>query len=325
MPAAQNDCIERIKLMSPPPIQWPDGKKFAFTIFDDTDASTVANSAPVYALLRDLGFRTTKSVWALEATEPPVVVGGATCAEDDYRAWALQLQTEGFEIGFHNACCHHSKRERTLAGLRRFEEIFGHPPRSMANHTGCRENLYWGADRVTGLHRFIYQAATLGRKSGFKGHVEGDEYFWGDICKERIAYARNFVFPDINTLRACPLMPYHDPLRPWVNEWYASSEGGVLTSFLETLSEENQDRLEAEGGACVMYAHLGKFFRKDGVVSARFRELMERLAAKNGWFVPVSAVLDHIVAQRGHHTLTDSERRQLERRWLLHKFTRGES
>jgi len=311
--------------MLPPSIQWPDGKKFAFTIFDDTDASTVANSAPVYALLRDLGFRTTKSVWALEATEPPVVVGGATCAEGDYRAWALQLQAEGFEIGFHNACCHHSKRERTLAGLRRFEEIFGHPPRSMANHTGCRENLYWGADRVTGLNRLIYQAATLGRKSRFKGHVEGDEYFWGDICKERITYARNFVFPDINTLRACPVMPYYDPLRPWVNEWYASSEGGVLTSFLETLSEENQDRLEAEGGACVMYAHLGKFFRKDGVVSARFRELMERLAAKNGWFAPVSAVLDHIVAQRGHHTLTDAERRRIERRWLLHKFTRGES
>ncbi len=311
--------------MAPPPIQWPEGKKFAFTIFDDTDASTVANSAPVYALLRDLGYRTTKSVWALEATEPPVVVGGATCAEDDYRAWVLQLQQEGFEIGFHNACCHHSKRERTLAGLQRFEEIFGHPPRSMANHTGCRENLYWGADRVTGLHRLIYQAATLGRKSRFKGHLEGDEYFWGDLCKERITYARNFVFPDINTLRACPWMPYHDSLRPWVNQWYASSEGGVLSSFLETLKEENQDQLEAEGGACVMYAHLGKFFRKDGIVTPRFRELMERLAAKGGWFVPVSTLLDYIVSQRGAHTLTGTERLKLETRWLWHKLTRGES
>jgi hypothetical protein len=311
--------------MLTPPIQWPDGKKFAFTIFDDTDASTVANSAPVYALLRDLGFRTTKSVWALAEAEPPVVVGGATCAEDDYRAWALQLQAEGFEIGFHNACSHHSKRDRTLAGLQRFKEIFGHAPRSMANHTGCRENLYWGADRVTGVNRLIYQAATLGRKSSFKGHIEGDEYFWGDLCKGNIEYARNFVFPDINTLRACPWMPYHDPLRPWVNEWYASSEGGVLSSFLDTLSEENQDRLEAEGGGCLMYAHLGKFFRKDGVVSARFRELMERLAAKDGWFVPVSTMLDYIVEQRGPHVLTDAERGKLERRWLRHKFTRGES
>ena len=141
---------------TPPQIQWPEGKKFAFTIFDDTDASTVANSSPVYALLRDLGFRTTKSVWALEAEQPPVVVGGASCAEPDYRAWALQLQAEGFEIGFHNVCCHHSKRERTLEGLRRFEEIFGHAPRSMANHTGCRENLYWGEDRVSGWRRWVF-------------------------------------------------------------------------------------------------------------------------------------------------------------------------
>jgi len=310
---------------SSPQIQWPEGKKFAFTIFDDTDASTVANTAPVYALLRDLGFRTTKSVWPLAETEPAVVVGGANCAEDGYRAWALQLQAEGFEIGLHNVCSHHSKRERTLQGLQRFEEIFGHPPRSMANHTGCRENLYWGADRVTGLHRTIYQAATFGRKGGFKGHIEGDAYFWGDLCKERITYARNFVFPDINTLRACPLMPYNDPLRPWVNQWYASSEGGVLASFLETIKEENQDRLEAEGGACVMYAHLGKFFRKDGVISDRFRSLMERLSRKKGWFVPVSTLLDYIVAKRGPHVLTDGERSSMERRWLWHKFTRGES
>ncbi|MFO1438455.1 MAG: hypothetical protein U1F81_09035 [Verrucomicrobiaceae bacterium] len=310
---------------TPPQIQWPEGKKFAFTIFDDTDASTVANSSPVYALLRDLGFRTTKSVWALEAEQPPVVVGGASCAEPDYRAWALQLQAEGFEIGFHNVCCHHSKRERTLEGLRRFEEIFGHAPRSMANHTGCRENLYWGEDRVSGWRRWVYRAATLGRKARFLGHVQGDEHFWGDACRERIRYVRNFVFPDINTLRACPWMPYHDTLRPWVNQWYASSEGGVLDSFLRTVSEENQDRLEAEGGACIMYAHLGKFFRKDGVVSPRFRQLMERLAAKGGWFAPVSAVLDHITAQRGEHVLTPRERAALENKWLWHKLRHGES
>lgn len=311
--------------MTTPSIQWPEGKKFAFTIFDDTDAATVANTGPVYALLRDLGFRTTKSVWPLEAIAPPVVVGGADCADEGYRAWALQLQDEGFEIGLHNVCCHHSTRDRIQAGLQRFEEIFGHPPRSMANHTGCRENLYWGPDRVTGLHRLIYQAATLGRKGGFKGHVEGDPHFWGDLCKERITYARNFVFPDINTLRACPWMPYHDPLRPWVNQWYASSEGGGLESYLETLKEENQDQLEAEGGACIMYAHLGKFFRRDGVISDRFRFLMERLSQKNGWFVPVSTLLDYIVQQRGSLTLTDKDRREVERRWLWHKLTRGES
>ncbi len=254
-----------------------------------------------------------------------VAVGGATCAEEEYKAWVLQLQREGFEIGFHNVCSHHSKRARTAEGLARFAEIFGHAPRAMANHTGCRENLYWGADRLTGWRKGVYLAATLGRKSKFHGHVEGSEYFWGDLCRDRIRYARNFVFPDINTLRACPWMPYHDPAKPWVNEWYASSEGGVLSSFLTTLHEDNQDRLEQEGGACIMYAHLGKFFRKDGVITPRFRELMERLAAKNGWFAPVSDVLDHINAQRGPLTITPQDRGRLERRWLWHKLRHGES
>ncbi|MGV3658747.1 MAG: hypothetical protein ACO1TE_01145 [Prosthecobacter sp.] len=308
-----------------PKITWPEGKKFAFTIFDDTDASTVANSAPLYAMLRDLGFRTTKSVWVLPPEEPPVAVGGASCAEDDYREWCLQLQREGFEIGFHNACCHHSRRERTQEALQRFQEMFGHAPQAMANHTGCRDNLYWGVDRLTGWRRWVYVAVTLGRKMQFYGHVEGNEHFWGDLARERIRYVRNFVFPDINTLRACPCMPYHDPVRPWVNQWYAGSEGGVLKAFLKTLSEENQDRLEEEGGACIMYAHLGKFFRKDGVVTPRFRELMERLAAKGGWFVPVSDVLNHIVAQRGEHVITAPQRNELENRWLWYKLRHGES
>lgn len=32
-------------------IDWPDGKAFAFTIFDDTDFPTLDNVGPVYALL----------------------------------------------------------------------------------------------------------------------------------------------------------------------------------------------------------------------------------------------------------------------------------
>ena len=48
------------------PIDWPDGKSFAFTVFDDTDNATVERVSPVYALRTDLGLRTTKSVWPLE-------------------------------------------------------------------------------------------------------------------------------------------------------------------------------------------------------------------------------------------------------------------
>ena len=48
--------------------RWPDGKAFAFSVFDDTDLSTLENAPAVYRLLRDLGFRTTKSVWPLRGT-----------------------------------------------------------------------------------------------------------------------------------------------------------------------------------------------------------------------------------------------------------------
>ena len=59
------------------------------------------------------------------------------------------------------------------------------------------------------------------RQGKFRGHVEGDPYFWGDLCQARIKYYRNFIFRNINTLKCCPFMPYHDPQKPFVNYWFA--------------------------------------------------------------------------------------------------------
>ena len=44
---------------------WPGNKSFAFSVFDDTDSQTLEKGKAVYALLADLGFRTTKSVWPI--------------------------------------------------------------------------------------------------------------------------------------------------------------------------------------------------------------------------------------------------------------------
>ena len=305
-------------------ITWPNGKAFAFTVFDDTDATTVDNGPPVYDFLRDCGLRTTKSVWPLAGEDAPEIVGGSTCAEPDYLKWVLQLQKEGFEIGYHNATFHSSRREQTRRGLDRFKELFGHDPLTMATHTTCREGMYWGDDRVSGLQRALYNLLTRNRGRGsFRGHVEGDEYFWGDLCRQRVKYLRNFVFAEINTLKACPQMPYHDPDRPFVKAWFASSEGGLAESFNQTISEENQDRLEAEGGACIMYTHFGKRFHYQGQLNPRFKTLVERLSRKNGWFVPVSTLLDHLAATRGVHTLGKGEQAGLERKWLWHKTRVG--
>jgi hypothetical protein len=303
---------------------WPEGRHFAFTVFDDTDAATVENVAPVYEFLRDCGIRTTKSVWPLAGKEAPSIIGGATCADTNYLQWVKQLQAAGFEISFHNATFHSSKRSQTIEGLDTFAHLFGHDPRAMANHTFCQDGIYWGRHRLTGLNRIFYDVLTRFRnRHWFRGHVEDDEFFWGDVCKQRLKYVRNFAFSEINTLKVCPFMPYHDPARPFVNYWFASAEGASVESFTATISEENQDQLEAEGGACILSTHFAYWFYTDGQLNPRFKGLMQRLSRKNGWFVPVSTLLDHLLEKHGPHTLTDSERAALERRWMLHKLRVG--
>ena len=311
-------------MVTRPPV-WPDGKDFAFTVFDDTDRATVENVGPVYALLAELGLRTTKSVWPVTGTGTPVI-GGATCDDPAYRAWTLELQARGFEIGYHGATNVTAPRELIETAIERFREIYGHYPLSMANHSGCADSIYLGPDRVSGVHRLVYNLMTHNSRRGvFRGHVEGDPLFWGDICREKVRYVRNFTFTGINTLAICPEMPYHDPDRPYVNRWFASSEGQRVNSFNECLSEANQDRLEAEGGACIMYTHFATGFAVDGAVNARFAELMTRLSQKNGWFVPVTTLLDFLAARQANPNIAPGRRRALERRWLVSKARIGYS
>lgn len=299
-----------------------DDKHFAFTVFDDTDDAQLPEIKYVYDFLHDLGILTTKSIWPLKGSEE-MAIEGATCADPDYLAWALALQEQGFEIAFHNATYETSPRERTLAGLERFRELFGHDPYTFANHKSCREGLYWGCHRLSGSRQFIYNILRLFQQTKhFQGHVEGSPYYWGDACKDRIQYMRNFIFGEINTLKACPFMPYHDPQRPYVRQWFASSNGPDVESFCAMIAEEAQDRLEAERGTCIMYTHFSRRFYADGALNPRFKFLMERLSKKNGLFVPVKPLLDRL-SNGTPHILTDRERTQLEWRWLQYKMQCG--
>ena len=307
------------------PVTWPDGKAFAFTVFDDPDAQTTATGRIVYSFLRDLGFRTTKGVWPLSGEGDRSCIG--ECCDDSlYRDWCIELQQEGFEIGYHNASQNTAPREMTRRALDRFAELFGSDPVTMSNHYNSADGIYWGASRLSGMRRQLYNVATRWDNHARSfGHVERHPLFWGDLCRARVRYVRNFVFRDINTLAACPQMPYADPARPYVRSWYASSEGAVCDRFVETISETNQDRLAAEGGACIMYTHFGHGFVVDGRIEPRFGALMTRLSRMNGWFVPVGTLLDHLRSQRGEHVLSAREQRALEWRWLLAKLRHGTS
>jgi hypothetical protein len=305
-------------------IQWPDGKAFAFSVFDDPDAQTVAAGRLVYDFLRDNGFRTTKGVWPIWGTSPRSDNGGS-CDDADYREWALELQASGFEIGYHNATQYTSHREQTRKGLDAFARIFGHNPRAMSNHYNSAEAIYWGENRLSGARRTVYNALTRGRMRDFGGHVDGHPHFWGDLCRERVTYVRNFAYREINTLKACPWMPYHDPDRPYVNLWYASSEGADVEKYLATLSEANLDRLAEEGGACIMYTHFATHVDARGNLDPRFKRIMTRLSKMSGWFAPVSTILDHLAARRTTQAITDAQRAQLEWRWLRGKVLNGSS
>src|ERR1700704_6061782 len=93
---------------------FPGGARFAFSVFDDADFATVANSAPVYRLLADNGILTTKSVWVYP---PRGSSDGDSLLDPAYRDWILDLQAQGFEIGLHNVGDGAFTRREILEGL----------------------------------------------------------------------------------------------------------------------------------------------------------------------------------------------------------------
>ncbi|MFQ5852307.1 MAG: hypothetical protein ACE5JU_17215, partial [Candidatus Binatia bacterium] len=306
--------------------RFPGKKRFAFAVFDDTDYGTVENTGLVYRFLLDLGMRTTKSVWPLSRVSD-ARIGGSTLQDKDYLEFIRWLQREGFEIALHNVRNHDAPRRLVEQGFQEFQELLGMSPRIHCNHSMNRENIYWGSRRLeTPVIRLAYNIATRFARNGyFQGDVRHSPYFWGDICKERISYVRNLVFDEINLDRVNPTMPYHDPAKPFVNFWFSSSEGGTVESFCKMLCEPNQDRLEAEGGVCVVYTHFGKGFCLGRHLHPEFERLMRRLAKMNGWFVPVATLLDHLREGSKGSVISPPERRRMEMRWFLSKLRSGTS
>jgi len=311
-----------------PSIEWPEGKDFAFTIIDDPDRQTLENGKPIYDLLYDLDFRTTKAVWPNAGKKQAgnnnhhndVIGNGSTCNDQDYLAWVQQLQQQGFEVALHGTTFHSATRDEIAQGLKRFNEFFGTGPNIQINHASNKDNLYWMDARFDGIYRFIYNLMHRFKHRDYaQGHIPQSPHFWGDLCQAQIKYARGFTFNDINTLRCCHFMPYHDLSRPYVNYWFASSNAANAGAYTNLLSEKNQDKLESESGACIIFTHLGQGFYNDNQINAKFASLMKRLSKKNGWFVPATTLLDFLQAKMGQITLTPKQRNGLQRKWLIEK------
>ena len=156
-------------------LSWPNGKQFAFSVFDDTDLSAPGNFEAVYELLDSLGMRTTKSVWPATGSDLEARGwAGSTCDDADYVRTILRLQRSGFEIAYHNSYFEALPRHRIEEALEHFNALFGSYPSSMANHAESNEGIYWGHDRCSGMVRILYRV--LMRRFGanpHQGHVPG--------------------------------------------------------------------------------------------------------------------------------------------------------
>lgn len=309
---------------NPPP--FPDGRKFAFTICDDTDESTLEKIAPVYEFLDSLGFRTTKTVWVLPTNEPEMGASrGQTLGDPDYAEFILALRDKGFEIASHGTRGGSSTRDEILPAMDEFRAMIGYYPNIHINHFQNKDDLYWGKDRLTlGLLRWIYEW----RKPGdlYYGHRPDSEYFWGDFVSEHVSYVVGFSFRETNIIKANPMSPYFDPQKSYVKRWFSTSDGGDRARFNSLLSRKNLDQLEEEGGACIVYTHFAKDFVVNGDLNSDTKERLRDLASRDGWFVPASELLDYLRDQQsGDGTLSWRGKLYLEFKWFREKLTYGKS
>lgn len=298
-------------------IVWPQNADFAFTIVDDTDGATVKNIKPVYDYLYSKGIITTKTCWAFPPRDD--VYTGECLEDQNYREFLKDLKSKGYELGFHNAGSGGFKREETLKALEIFKETFGEYPKMHINHSNNIENIYWGSKRFSPIISKIYSMLRKQIKS--LGTEENSEYFWGDISKKHFKYIRNRTFNGINTLKADSRLVYRETNKEkYANYWFSSSDGMRLWSFLKLLKKENVDKLIAEKGCCIVYTHFAyDFVDENGNLNDYFKECIDYIASKNGWFVPASEILDYVLQNKEYKPSKFYEMRK-DFRWFFERI-----
>ncbi|RJQ17683.1 MAG: hypothetical protein C4560_08190 [Nitrospiraceae bacterium] len=310
---------------------YPEGKNFVFTITDDAHDQTVEKIKPVYDLLYELGLKTTIAVYVREPARnngiPDFELGslsreeriefindslslkGDTLQQQDYLDYIRELKRRGFEIAIHTASAGNDLRDETIKAYEEYRDIFGEYPGMNIMHSNNLENAYWGHKVFgPGVIRWVTEnvigAIYPKAKFPFQGEEQGSPYFWGDILKEKTKYVRMWGTHDINTLKINPSMPYHDPQKPYVNYWFSFSEGHTRKMFNKLLNDKNIEKLCKERGASIVYTHFASGFSRrsaDGsyVVDPASKTQLAKLSQrKDGWFVPVSELLDRLLLMK---------------------------
>lgn len=300
---------------------FPQGKKFAFSIFDDTDVATLEYIRPIYDLLDRLGFRTTKSVWPLSYEGSSDYQGSATLDDPEYAQYVCELQERGFEIAFHGARMESSERAEILEAFEAYRRTLGRYPASYAAHSHNRDNLYWGVERFRfSLWRWFYSFSGARENNG-EGHSAGSPFYWGDLAARHLRYVRSFTYDELNLWKVTQAIPYRTASTPGVNAFFPSSFADNVEEFIELLSPARQEQLEEEGGLAIVGTHFGKGFLRDGQVHPQVTEALTRLSLRPGWYQPVTTLLDYLVEVRGEvPLLTGHKLFYLEGLWFWHNL-----
>ena len=305
-------------------ISFPGNKKFAFSIFDDTDVSTLEYIRPVYELLDRLGFRTTKSVWPLSYSGRSDYQGSGTLADPDYASYVSHLQERGFEIAFHGARMESSTRAEIVEAFEVYKRNLGCYPVAYAAHGYNRDNLYWGIDRFRfRLWRWLYRNVGDGREYPGEGHFPESPFYWADLAATHLRYVRSFTYDNLNLWNVTSAIPYRTAGTPGVRAFFLSSDADNVEEFIELLSPARQAKLEREGGLAIVSTHFGKGFLRDGSVHPGVVDVLTRLSQRPGWFPPVSTLLDYVAdAQGGVALLKGYKLFRLEGLWFWHGIYR---
>jgi hypothetical protein len=254
---------------------WP--YRAGFCITDDTDAATLASVRAVYGTLHSLGLKPTKTIWPFDPDEPcgipatpPSTLRGVTLADPAYRRYCTELAARGVEIALHGASAGNNRRERTIAAFQLLEAEFGNAGTFIC-HSKNADNLYW--EEKVAPNAALRRLLTLYSRHRCFGEVDGSPYFWGDLCREKVRWVRLFRTRRTDTLAADPTMPYHEPGKPYVRNWFTATK----RSFHDCTTPEALDRLAAGHGLTVLYQYLHRY--ADGnTVHPIFRADAERLA-----------------------------------------------
>lgn len=270
---------------------------FYFSIVDDTDDATLENIKPVYDFLYSKGIRITKTVWVYPPRDAPS--SGDCLQRPEYVDFIKDLHAKGFEIALHNVGSGDYTREEILAGLEEFKEKLGFYPNIHINHSYNKDSIYGGAKRFNWPFNKIVSKMYPQYAGTFQGEIEGSPYYWGDVHKKLITYNRNHEFGRLNTLKVDPKTPYIDPRRKeFSNYWFSSSFAPNQLVFNHLLSKKNIDKLAKEHGTAIVFTHFGYFY-KDGQLDPGFVAAIEDLTSRPGGnYLPVSELLDGIVAKR---------------------------